>query len=71
MRSRSGRAERLGRITLVEEHVATDQVQLMARRSDALQRVGRCVSEEVGAGKGVFVSHDFGHGTTLRRCDRR
>jgi hypothetical protein len=62
--------QRLGRIALVEEHVASDQMQFVAGRGDTFRASGG-IGEEVGAGEGLFVSHDIGHGTTLRRCAQR
>ena len=60
--------QRVRRVALVEEHVAADQVVLGPAGGHDASAFGIGVGEEVGAGEGLFVSHDIGHGTTLRRC---
>ena len=59
--------ERVGRIALVEQDVAADQVPFVTRRRDVAKRVGVRIGEEVGAGEDLFVGHDVRHGTTLRQ----
>ena len=57
-------------ITLVEQDIAANQVMFDPSCGDGAESLRVGVREEVGTGEGLFVSHDVGHGTTLRRCVR-
>jgi hypothetical protein len=43
-------------------------VSLLAGCRHCSERLRGRVGKEVGSGEDVFVSHDAGHGTTLRGC---
>ena len=71
----------IGRITLVEQHVATDEVAFLAVAGERVEDLGRGVGEELGARQDVtegsgFVGHAASEGSrsaavyVRRRCAR-
>ena len=57
--------ERVGKIALAKEHVATNEVQFAASGSHVAHDRRRRVGEEIGTGEQFFVSHGQPNGTTL------
>ena len=55
-------------VAFVEQHVAADQVTLVAGGGHTREGFRGSAGKEVGAGEGFFVGHDGRHGTTLLGC---